>query len=534
MGTRIYSLLIVIMVLFLTLSGPLAFAESKKQIIITGTIDTGLIAQHQIKYIGVKILDVGKKLNKEESIITVPLQRDGSFNLIIPSNSQFTYLSFLAEYRKGGEKVWEPITTLFAGGISDQSYLFNDGDSCGFQLFRNGMFRFSGENSEKLNLQSDLYNFKPFGEHIAYIKTRLIATKHIDETWQLLNDLLSTELQAKIVILESYKTQMDSTSYKQIRLDLIGKTQYEFILLNVVPWLGALEKSERQKVRENYLQFSRHLLIDTITNNSNVTLKMVPAYYSDFILLKERLDCAITQNTPTLNSESYLPLFYKITGKYSGAFRDELLLKSVIKLNKLYSEEIKSRIWDLKKVIQNPLLKAALDSFYRDQSATAFPLELEDAYGKLHKLSDYKGKLLIIDFWFTGCVYCAILKANMEPIVDLFKDHKDVVFISVSTDKDKNTWLKSISSGIYTTNRMVNLYTNGLGSNHPLIKHYGYQGAPQQLIIGRDGKVITATPTRPSSTVPLKRDNGIYRPNPNSSLAHPSTQTFIKIIKDNL
>ena len=54
--------------------------------------------------------------------------------------------------------------------------------------------------------------------------------------------------------------------------------------------------------------------------------------------------------------------------------------------------------------------------------------------GKSIKLSDLKGKVVVLNFWFIACVPCRMEVKPFNEVVEQFKD-KDVVFVSVARDK---------------------------------------------------------------------------------------------------
>jgi cytochrome oxidase Cu insertion factor (SCO1/SenC/PrrC family) len=120
----------------------------------------------------------------------------------------------------------------------------------------------------------------------------------------------------------------------------------------------------------------------------------------------------------------------------------------------------------------------------------AYPFALPDANGKTVHLIDFKGKVVVLDFWFTGCINCmnfyqkALAKAEQQ-----FAQNKDVVFISICIDMDKDRWLKSLINGFYTSKTEINLYTEGKGDQHPVIRAYSVISYPQPIIIGRYSKI---------------------------------------------
>ncbi|UYQ90970.1 TlpA family protein disulfide reductase [Chitinophaga horti] len=128
----------------------------------------------------------------------------------------------------------------------------------------------------------------------------------------------------------------------------------------------------------------------------------------------------------------------------------------------------------------------------------AFPFELKDTLGRVVRLDDFKGKVVYMDFWFTGCKGCVqVAKGLHEAVLPVFKADTNVVFLAVSLDINFLQWKKSIRAGLYTSEGETNLYTMGMGGDHPIYKHYGFSGAPQTLLIDKQGLLISSSPPLP-------------------------------------
>lgn len=54
------------------------------------------------------------------------------------------------------------------------------------------------------------------------------------------------------------------------------------------------------------------------------------------------------------------------------------------------------------------------------------------------RLSDYKGKVIVTNFWATWCGPCRIEMPELERAMEKYKDDKDVVFLAINTDDDRN------------------------------------------------------------------------------------------------
>lgn len=60
---------------------------------------------------------------------------------------------------------------------------------------------------------------------------------------------------------------------------------------------------------------------------------------------------------------------------------------------------------------------------------------LSDIHGKQHRLSDYRGKVVLLNFWATWCGPCLAEMPSMESLKDKLKDEKFVI-VTVSIDKE--------------------------------------------------------------------------------------------------
>ena len=63
---------------------------------------------------------------------------------------------------------------------------------------------------------------------------------------------------------------------------------------------------------------------------------------------------------------------------------------------------------------------------------------LYDQYGKKHSLEEYKGKVVVINFWATWCGYCVQELPEFEKVYKEFgSNKKDVVILGVAGPKTK-------------------------------------------------------------------------------------------------
>lgn len=105
--------------------------------------------------------------------------------------------------------------------------------------------------------------------------------------------------------------------------------------------------------------------------------------------------------------------------------------------------------------------------------------------GKLIKLSDFEGKLLLLDFWASYCGPCiAEYPALREAYSKFNKDGFEIV--SISEDQTKESWLKAIEN-----NEMnwINLWQKDGNKAAPYLI-YGINGIPDNFLIDKNGIIV--------------------------------------------
>lgn len=114
-----------------------------------------------------------------------------------------------------------------------------------------------------------------------------------------------------------------------------------------------------------------------------------------------------------------------------------------------------------------------------------------DVNGKMHKLSENLGKVVLIDVWATWCMPCLQEQPALEELEKSFAG-KDVVFISLSIDTDKAKWQNMVEekklSGLH-------LFSNNQGV---IVKDYEVTEIPRFILFDKNGKTVNINAPRPS------------------------------------
>lgn len=119
----------------------------------------------------------------------------------------------------------------------------------------------------------------------------------------------------------------------------------------------------------------------------------------------------------------------------------------------------------------------------KDEGDKAPNFALKSVDGKTVKLSDYKGKIVIIDFWATWCPPC---RRGIPDLISIQKEFKkDVVVIGVSLDAEKT--IKDVPGFIkdYGIN-----YPIVYGDDKITIDYGGIRSIPTSFVIDKKGNVV--------------------------------------------
>ena len=112
---------------------------------------------------------------------------------------------------------------------------------------------------------------------------------------------------------------------------------------------------------------------------------------------------------------------------------------------------------------------------------TAPNFSLPDLQGKTQRLTDYRGKVVFLNFWATWCKPC---KEEMPSMQVLWENLKNQDFMMLAVSMDRVTTTKDIPSFVESLKLSFPILTDSWGQTD---KRYKLMGVPETYIIDQNG-----------------------------------------------
>lgn len=279
---------------------------------------------------------------------------------------------------------------------------------------------------------------------------------------------------------------------RSVRLALFKEdvqVNYDFSEAESLQISGSKDSQEMQKIDgliSSYQEKVNELneaYYEAMSNNDSEAIKRIQ---SDALLLE---DDQAKQVKDVINSmgDSFASLaaIGLLNSKNEFQFLDSLIAE----LDKKYP--------DTKMIIQ---LKQQLDEMrVLSMGQVAPEIELPNPEGQVVKLSDFRGKYVMIDFWAGWCKPCREENPNVVRLYNEYKDQGFEVF-GVSLDRTREAWVDAIFEDGLTWTQVSDLkYFNSVAA-----ELYQINAIPATYLIDPDGKIIGKDLRGPSLESKLK------------------------------
>ncbi|WP_147392282.1 TlpA family protein disulfide reductase [Algoriphagus lacus] len=265
------------------------------------------------------------------------------------------------------------------------------------------------------------------------------------------------------------ESSLDPELFTWLKAYWIGKLRkgaYEFVRIanpNSSAWgelllANSLDKNELDQFDQ--WEFAPQELVETLYLAHLLTAKLIPLGFMDW-----------SQTLPGSLRDQVNALY--LIREYKGLENpDELFQRAMAQTS-------------------SPLIGEYLAELFRSnlKGRPFANLPLSDQSGNPVYPESWKGKLVLLDFWLTGCGAClSFAQDQFFPLVNALSDHPDLLFVTVSGDTKNETWINSLKGGRYTLPESLNLFSGG--PENPLLKRYQIRAFPAQILIDAEGTIL--------------------------------------------
>jgi len=169
-------------------------------------------------------------------------------------------------------------------------------------------------------------------------------------------------------------------------------------------------------------------------------------------------------------------------------------LVNAIKING-YSNELGDKLKEGAKKITDQVYSTVLQNLQNEYETItkgnpAIDLTFTKLDGSTVKLSDYKGKVIVLDLWATWCGPCLQEKPYFEALEKKYHGNEDVALISLSIDTEK-VW-----NNYFKKNEIVG---NQLQINRSQLTNYKVAGIPRIFVIDQNFNIVDVYAPLPST-----------------------------------
>lgn len=168
--------------------------------------------------------------------------------------------------------------------------------------------------------------------------------------------------------------------------------------------------------------------------------------------------------------------------------------------HKKFTPELKHVYPMLSTSLRTSARTKAIDSMYQaysimDRGKPAYNFVMKDASGKIVRLSDYKGKMVVLDFWADWCKGCIASLPDYKKMAAAYKDSSDIVFLTIAwQDEGTEELWKELSSKHHVAgpDNMIIIRKEDSKEYQRFFDAYKITGVPRYIAIDKEGNWLSS------------------------------------------
>ena len=385
--------------------------------------------------------------------ITLSLDKDGCFDTIFPLNTpSYFNISRNTIYLEPGDDLTVEIST------------------------KNSEAKFEGRGAEANEYMKD----RLFPHAGSFLEGGMNVKEDFEST-RCFIDSLAMERRNQLIALQHVSSEFKNLEKARISADLLNSYSYYPIYANIQ---AQIRKTPELAIRKHQMDsFYTALSKDTKLWVEELNQEA----FLDVAAVRSMLASLITERHLNSWCEGIVfnPMAQELVqaavhvDNLSHQLNTETLDKAVLFANEMsnqeYANELRTKIEEARQLLSGP----------------AIDFTFVDLDGNSYRLSDFKGKVIYLDFWATWCCPCVKESPYFEALAKEFADKKDIVFLAISTDANQKTWANYLK----TNTKQLPQYHS---TDKALKEEWGLKYIPRFVLIDRDFNIVEAYAPKPS------------------------------------
>ena len=296
--------------------------------------------------------------------------------------------------------------------------------------------------------------------------------------------------------LQSIYKEIDATEFSTEIKDML-KAYSKYSILDWIFLYPRFHNYGKRMTKEEYMSYEQfnHYMFDQFEERPEyLCLTSYRAYATRWFYELMQLECF--SDPYILKKECACECI--LDKVKDSSLKEYLLASTITPYIQTYGLENAEKIVDCFRTnVHNPMYVQAFEKNYKvwaklAPGAPAFNFCYSDINGEKVRLSDFKGKYVLIDLWATWCKPCCYEIPFVKEIEHRLKD-KNIVFVSISSDKDVEAWKKMVKE-----EKMGGVQLN-FDRNRDFMNYFYAKSIPRFIIIDPEMKIVNAHAPKPSS-----------------------------------
>lgn len=411
--------------------------------------------------------------------VLAPVDKKGNFSVTLPAIT-FPGRLLISENRTGTDickfAIVEPGDNIYINAV-----LTDNGNQI--------KINYTGKGSEKYKCNADIQSIPIWG----------IGRGN---NWDRKKAIADSLVEVQTKVLSQYKGKISNQIFGILSADITGRVYSELAYSNLISFL------DWGTIKPDYLDPVLQKGIASLSKQDSTDLKA--GYFSQSYVkfFYDQLKLELLYKTGH-NRFGFRALFELIKNTTKDKFREKLISYALMNnydlgeggiFSDLSDGEFASYFKEAATIVKTPTLRKFIDrqikSGIKGAVAYDFTLPADSSLRKV-SLSDFKGKVVLLDIWAYQCTGCYKF-SNLfhEKVYPLFKNNPDFVVISAMVDMSNRKGymqrLRSEGGYVYTSPDYINLYGGReVPEGRRIEQAYNISAYPFIRLIDRQGRIFS-------------------------------------------